>query len=761
MHHSRTAASFLAYLAMFATGTVLADDLREAYARAEALLPQNVPLHSSDLAMRPIWSESGDFFAYIRASEGRRDFFRVQVSSGQRGPLFDRGAVAGALAAACPDRVDPERLPLTLERLAGNGDSIARACGQLWRIPRDGSAIAIDAGNEDDAARSPDGQWDARVRGGNLFLKSRADGREIALTADGTPESFYARPVPDASVLRLNRPYFPDGPADVVWSRDSRRLATYRIDASGAGKLTLVQSVPPEGKRPRTLDYYYPLTGDERVPQARAMTFEVPSGRRVDLAHEPVPILYYGGLGLQWRDDNLRVLFETTDRGRKSVSVIEGSALDGRTRVALREQSGTFVALQWDKWQLVDGWNQYLWIAERDGRPQLQLVDATSGKLLRVLVDGAWSTLSVKHVDRKRGTVFFVGTGRDGPEPYLRRLYSVDRNGGPVRALTTEPVDHDVSLAPDGRHFIDNLSRADLPTRTVLRDARSGRVLRELATANIDGLERIGFSLPEPFEVLAADGETPIYGVIYRPARLDPARRYPVIDNIYTGPHYTMAPKSFERALTGRTANALAQLGFVVVLVDGRGTAGRSRAFIEPAYEHLGSVGLDDHEAAIRALARRYPYMDLSRVGVYGFSAGGFDAARALFHKPDFYKVGVAASGNHDHRSDKAWWNEIWMGFPLGPQYDRESNLTWAGKLQGKLMLAHGELDENVNPMATLQLVDALIDANKDFDLLIVPGAGHFLDESPYFLRRQWDFFVRNLLGAEPPGYAIAPFPPQ
>ncbi|MGE3665972.1 MAG: DPP IV N-terminal domain-containing protein [Steroidobacteraceae bacterium] len=602
--------------------------------------------------MRPIWSESGDFFAYMRASEGRREFYRLQISSGQRSPLFDRAEVARALAAACPDRVDPERLPLTLERLAGNGDSIARACGQLWRIPRDGSAIVIDAGNEDDAARSPDGQWDARVRGGNLFLKSRADGREIALTADGTPESFYARPVPDAAALRLNRPYFPDGPADVVWSSDSRRLATYRIDASGSGKLTLVQSTPPEGKRPRTLDYYYPLAGDERVPQARAMTFEVPSGRRVDLAHEPVPVLYYGGLGLQWRDDNLHVLFETTDRGRKSVSVIEGSALDGRTRVALRERSSTFVALQWDKWQLVDGWNQYLWIAERDDRPQLQLVDATSGKLARVLVDGAWSTLSVKHVDRKRGTVFFVGTGRDGPEPYLRRLYSVDRNGGPMRALTTEPVDHDVSLAPDGRHFIDNLSRADLPTRTVLRDARSGRVLRELATANI-----------------------------YRPARLDPARRYPVIDNIYTGPHYTMAPKSFERALTGRTANALAQLGFVVVLVDGRGTAGRSRAFIEPAYERLGSVGLDDHEAA-------------------------------MFHKPDFYKVGVAASGNHDHRSDKAWWNEIWMGFPIGPQYDRESNLTWAGKLQGKLMLAHGELDENVNPMATLQLVDALIDAN-------------------------------------------------
>lgn len=233
--------------------------------------------------------------------------------------------------------------------------------------------------------------------------------------------------------------------------------------------------------------------------------------------------------------------------------------------------------------------------------------------------------------------------------------------------------------------------------------------------------------------------------MIYRPARFDPSRKYPVIDNIYTGPHYVMAPKSFDAALRGRTANALAQLGFVVVLVDGRGTAGRSREFLDSAYRHLGSVGLDDHEAAIRYLAQGCPYLDTSRVGVYGFSAGGFDAARALFRKPEFYKVGVAASGNHDHRSDKASWNEMWMGYPLGEQYDRESYLSWARQLQGQLLLAHGELDENVNPMATMQLVGALIDANKDFDLLILPNQGHFLDDSAYFLRRQWDFFVRHL----------------
>lgn len=732
----------------------------EAYRRAESYLPQNIGRLALDLAVRPTWSADGRFFWYRQnLAEGWR-YLRIDVPDGKSVQLFDHERLAAELVRQTGRQLDARHLSFEQLRVAKDGSLIAGFAEKYWHIEAGGAVREIAPTHDDSSSVSPDGKWQAFVRGGNVFLRDTASNAERALTDDGSEQVFYARALPNPAVIRQGRELIADGPADVAWSPDSTRLATYRIDASGAGRLTLVQSKPADTYRPRSITYHYPLTGDATVPLATAHVFQVPSGRRVDLRTQAVPILYYYGLEFQWRTDSRHVLMEVSNRGWNELRLLEADADTGTSREVVSERSSSFIPNHRSKWQLVDEWSQYLWVAEKGGWPHLQLLDAASGKVQRQLTHGSWAVVSVPPVEAASKVIFVVGSGRESSrDPYLRHLYRVSRSGGELRLLTPEPVDHEVHLSPDGRWFVDNMSRADLPTRSVLRSARDGAIVHEISRANIEALTRTGFVMPEPFEALAADGKTPIHGVIYRPANFRSDAKLPMIDNIYTGPHYVMAPKSFDAALRGRTAGALAQTGFAVVLVDGRGTSGRSRAFLDAAYQRLGAVGLDDHEAGLRQLAQRYPYLDIDRVGIYGFSAGGFDAARALFHKPDFYKVGVAASGNHDHRSDKASWNEMWMGYPLAEQYDRESNLTWAKQLRGKLLLAHGELDENVNPMATLQLVGALIDANKDFDLLILPNRGHYLDESPYYLRRQWDFFVRNLLGAAPPaGYAITPF---
>lgn len=290
-----------------------------------------------------------------------------------------------------------------------------------------------------------------------------------------------------------------------------------------------------------------------------------------------------------------------------------------------------------------------------------------------------------------------------------------------------------------------------MPTQTVLRDTSTGRIVRDLQIANISRFLAAGYKLPEPFEALAADGKTKIYGAIFKPANFDPSQTYPVIENVYTGPHYVQTPKSFEAALAYRNILSMAQLGAIGVTIDGRGTWGRSRSFQQPAYKNLHNVGLDDHISGIKQLAKRYSWIDAEKVGIYGFSAGGYDVVRAMTRHPEFYKVGVSASGNHDNRLDKATWNEQWMGVELGPLYDENSNVTWAKKLTGKLFVAHGELDENVPMAATVRLVDALIASNKDFEFLVVPNADHFLDDSPYFQRRRFDFFTEELIGRQAP----------
>ena len=728
------------------------------YARAEAVLPQHIDELIFGLSVRPQWIEDGAEFWFERNTPQGRDYVRVNPVSGQTTPLFDHNTLVSQLASASGKPLTRKDLRLTGLKLDAKTGSLEFSHdGRKWRFdPAQGTVSPTAATNR--SSTSPDGRWTAEVRDGDIYIVSVADGSARRLTQDGA-NSPYATPLINLKDMAAQGTSRPETSPMVIWSPDSRKIATYRIDRSSARHLSLVQSSPKDGGPPRVLDYVYPLTGDTDIPTSEGLIFDIETGQRTAMQTPPRPVLYYGGPWYEWSADSKAVFERQPARGYGALTLNRIEADTGQVRKLTEDTSDTYVDFYGHFWTYDDKSDTHFWTADPDGYAHIYAINAQTGAR-RQLTSGNWRARTVAGTDNKAGRVLIVGSGREaGRDPYLRHLYSVPANGGQIRLLTPEAMDHDVSVSPDGRFFVDNMSTIDQPTRSVLRRSSDGRIIMELGRADISAYLAAGYRLPEPFQTVAADGVTPIYGAIFKPADFDPAKRYPVIEDIYTGPHYVMTPKSFEAAMTGRNANAVAQIGVIAITIDGRGTWGRSRAFQQVAYKNLHAVGLDDHIAGIRDIASRNPWMDTDRVGIYGFSAGGYDVVRAMTRRPDFYKVGVTASGNHDNRLDKATWNEQWMGTELGPLYDENSNITWAPKLEGRLLVAHGELDENVPPLASLRLADALIKANKDFEFMMVPNADHFLDSVPYYQRRRWDFFVRELLHQTPPeAYPMRPF---
>lgn len=712
------------------------------------------------LSVRPQWIGEGAEFWFERRTPEGRDYVLVDAASGRTQPLFDHDLLVQRLAAATGKALTRQDLRLRSLKMDDKTRRLEFTHdGRDWRFDPAAGVLEPRAETDTDkSVTSPDGRWRALVRDGDLYVVSTADGSERRMTQDGQAAP-YATPLINLNDMVAQGTSQPKvGPA-VEWSPDSRYIATYRIDRDHARRLSLVQSTPKDGGAPRVLDYLYTLTGDAESPTAEGLFFEVETGRRIPMAVPAEPVLYYGGPWYEWSADSRAVFERVPARGYGAMQLRRVEAATGEARTLTEDRSDTYVDFYGHFWSYDDKSDTHFWTADPTGYAHVYAIDARTGER-RQLTSGDWRARSVAGVDHAAGRVLVVGSGREaGRDPYLRSLYAVPARGGRPRLLTPEPLDHDVSASPDGRYFVDNMSTIDQPTRSVLRRASDGRIVMELGRADVSAYLAAGYRLPEPFQTVAADGVTPIYGALFKPADFDPAKRYPIIEDIYTGPHYVMTPKSFETAMIGRNANSIAQLGVVAVTIDGRGTWGRSRAFQQVAYKNLHGVGLEDHIAGIRAVAAERPWMDAERVGIYGFSAGGYDVVRAMTRHPEFYKVGVTASGNHDNRLDKAMWNEQWMGKDLGPLYDENSNITWAPRLEGRLFVAHGELDENVPPAASLRLVDALIKANKDFDFLMVPNADHFLDAVPYYQRRRWDFFVRELLHeTPPPAYLMKPF---
>ena len=679
----------------------------------------------------PHWLEGGSAFWYRNDARGTREFVFVDAELGLRRPVFDHARLAQMLSRETGQKYDAQHLPFTTLTFQEENRIIQFKVGaQPWRYDNlNGTLTKADAPQEKPQAKPEPPQnsvanTTVSVRANNIWVKTK-DGQEFAATTDGTDKLPYTQP---------------------QLSPDGRFVTLFRIHPGDRRTMTNVNSIPHNGNlRPTLRTYEYALPGD-KVDTYDVLVFDTQTRKLTPLEIETSDWDWLPNI--QWKPDNRHFTVDQTFRAQKRQRILEADAETGKVRTLIDEQSKTFVYPPVRYLNFLDKTDEILWTSERDSWNHLYLIDAKTATVKNQITRGNWVVRAIESVDTDKREIVFAASGREaGQDPYLLHSYRVKFDGTGLTSLTPANGNHTIRFSPNRKFYLDTYSRVDLPPINELRRTRDGWLICKLEAADISELQTKNWRLPEAFFAKGRDGKTDIWGVVYRPSYFDPKAKYPIIENIYAGPQGSFAPKSFA-ATNGM--QSLAELGFIVVQLDGMGTANRSKAFHDVAYQNLGDGGYPDRIAWMQALAQKYPYVDVSRVGIYGVSAGGYNAARALLAYPAFYKVGVAISGNHDHRTDKVWWNEAWMGYPVGKHYEAQSNVTQAYKLQGKLLLVHGELDDNVNPFAsTMQVADALIKANKDFDLLLVPGLGH--GANTYVVRRQWDYFVRNLQHIEPP----------
>jgi dipeptidyl aminopeptidase/acylaminoacyl peptidase len=564
-----------------------------------------------------------------------------------------------------------------------------------------------------------------------LFLRNRDEGAdsETQISLSGSESDGYRQ-------------------GDVYWSGDSKKIVALQTKRGQEHKVSFVESSPKNQIQPKLHGHNYLKPGD-KIPQAKPHLFDVESAKEVPVNDELFPNPWLNRPRIEWDPDSSQCFYVYNQRGHRVLRVVSIDATTGKTRAVVSEEPKTFVDYAYKQFlRFNHEADELIWMSERDGWNHLYLVDISNGKIKNQITKGDWVVRGVEDVDFDKRQVWFRASGIHANEdPYYMHYCRINFDGSGMTLLTHGDGTHSIKYSPNRKYLIDTYSRTDLPPVSQLCRVDDGKVLCELERGDWKCLISTGWKAPERFVSKARDGETDIYGIILRPTNFDPKKSYPIIEKIYAGPHGSFVPKSFNSYLS---AQAVAELGFVVVQLDGMGTSNRSKAFHDVCWKNLADSGFPDRILWIKAAAKKYPYMDTSRVGIYGGSAGGQSSTRAVLAHGDFYKVAVSDCGCHDNRMDKIWWNELWMSWPIEAHYKEQSNVTQAHRLTGKLFLTVGELDRNVDPASTMQMVNALIKANKDFDMLVVPGAGHGVGESAYGKRRRRDFFVRHLLGVEP-----------
>jgi len=575
---------------------------------------------------------------------------------------------------------------------------------------------------------SPDGKWSVAIREANLWLKDLDTGQERKLTNDGSSEKVYQ--------------------GRVWWSPDSNHFVVMRMSPGLKRKIHLIESAPRDSIHAKLLTMSYAKPGD-RIDQQRPVLFSMAENwhpRLIDNSDFPNP---YSTRDFAWKRDSQSFSFLHNERGHQRLSLVSVDADSAKAKLTIDERADTFICYSSKSYfRRLEDANELIWMSERTGWNHLYLLDGDTGAVKRPLTQGNWVVRKVLGLDPQARKMELEVSGLDaGQDPYYRHLIRVDLDTGEMVRLTEGDGDHTWEYSPDRKYLLDRFSRVDMPTVTVLRDAVTGKEKCTVERGDMSELVAAGWRPPERFVAKGRDGKTDIHGIIVRPTNFDSNKKYPVLEQIYAGPHSSFVPKSFG---LHTQLYSMAELGFIVVKMDGMGTSNRSKAFHDVCWKNLGDSGFPDRIEWIKAAAKERPEMNLQRVGIWGGSAGGQSAMRALLAHGDFYHAAVADCGCHDNRVDKIWWNEQWMGWPIGPHYEEQSNVTQAHRLQGDLMLIWGELDRNVDPASTMQVVDALVKANKDFVQLIVPGAGHGAAGHPYARRRQADFFVRTLWEREP-----------
>ncbi|HET7655649.1 MAG TPA: DPP IV N-terminal domain-containing protein [Luteimonas sp.] len=728
------------------------------YARAERFVGYNANPRVDHAVTRVTWLDDGHF--WYRDHDATGDHFRVvDAATGEAREAFDRERLAAALAKAAGKPVQADKLPVTDYRVAADGGFEITVGGQRYLCDPalDACAVAGRKGGQEPGVRSPDGKSEAFIRDWNLWVRDLASGAETQLTTDGVTDYGYA--TDNAGWTHSDR-------AILVWSPDSTKIATFQQDQRKTGTMTLVKTTVGH---PEVETWKYPLVGDQDITMIERVVIDVPEKRVVRLKmpadqHRSTQcddVSCFGGWeDVQWSADGETLAFASSSRDHKDVWLRIADPGTGAIREVLHEHVPTWFesGINAINWRWLSASNEILWWSQRNGWGNLYLYDAASGKLKHAVTEGEGNVTKVLRVDEDARTVWFEGVGRvAGVHPYYRQLFRVSLDGGAPELLTPEAADHVISLSPDGTYFVDAYSTATEPPVTLLRKAADGATVATVAKADISRLLAAGWVPPEPFTVTARDGRTTLYGMMFKPTDFDPSKRYPVVDYVYPGPQ-TGSVRGYGFSAARADHQALAELGFIVVAIDGMGSQPwRSKAFHDAYAGNVADNTLPDQVAGLKQLGERHPWIDLDRVGIWGHSGGGNATAGAMFHYPDFFKVGWAESGNHDNRNYEDDWAEKWQGLLVthedgSTNYDSQANWRYAKNLKGRLMLTHGTMDDNVPPSNTLLVVKALIEANKDFDLLMIPNARHgYGEQTPYVMRRRWDYFVRYLAGNTPP----------
>jgi dipeptidyl aminopeptidase/acylaminoacyl peptidase len=744
--------------------TALAQGTAADYDRADRISERTDGL-TLDVPDAPHWISPARFW-YRKSVQGGNAFMLVDATTAQKRPAFDHDRIATALNAVTHRNdtgvtlpfstitfVDDDRaIEVTVEKNTWRCTLAATAmCAKQpdaaprERGSRDGDPLQMTFGggyygNEGNRAGdgkprvAPDGKTEAYIRDFNVW--TRPAGSTVtgtALSLDGAPGNGYD--------LR-----------SIAWSPDSRKLAVYRVVPGFKREIHYVESSPVDQLQPKTQSRLYSKPGDT-LDANQPVLFDVASRKATIVANMLFPNAYTLS-GLAWRKDSRAVSFEYNQRGHQVFRVIEIDGSTGAARAIVSEEPTTFFTYSSKKYHLdVDDGREVIWMSERDGWNHLYLYDGATGKVKNQITKGSWVVRGVDRVDTSARQVWFRASGMDPKQdPYQIHYYRVNFDGSGLTALTTADGNHTVTYSPGQEYFVDTWSRIDAPPVSELRRTRDRSLVMALEKADPRPLFATGIHAPEPFVAKGRDGATDIYGIIVRPSNFDANKKYPVIEYIYAGPHDSFVPKTW--GIPGGM-QAQAELGFIVVQIDGMGTSNRSKAFHDVAWQNIGDAGFPDRILWHKAAAAKYAYYDITRVGIYGGSAGGQNSTGALLFHPEFYKVAVSFAGCHDNRMDKIWWNEQWMGWPIAEHYSRSSNVDNASRLQGKLLMLVGELDENVDPSSTFQVANALIKANKSFDLFVFPGGEHGVGRrgalAYYGNHKQWDYFVHHLLGVEPP----------
>ena len=577
---------------------------------------------------------------------------------------------------------------------------------------------------------SPDGKVEAYIEGYNVVVhevgKPYSEAKRI-LTQDGTIGCYYSN--------------------HILWSPDGKHIFVCKRIPVEKRYVYYVESSPADQLQPILHKQEYAKPGD-KLPQHLPVIIDLATGTRVEADAHAIENQYELEW-MQWTPDSREVTMEYNQRGHHLYQVLAMNAETGKLRTVVEERSDKFVnyARMWR--QFINDGKQLLWTSERDNWNHLYLYDVQKGKVIRQVTKGAWCLREVQRVDEKNGVVYFSASGvNKNEDPYLIHYYKIGLDGKNMVALTPEEGNHSAQYSYDYRYLLDTYSKVDQAPVTVLRDAQDGKLIKTLETADISVLKKHGWVAPEVFVAKGRDGKTDMWGIIQRPTNFDPSKKYPVIEYIYAGPGDAYTPKSFSSYNWSMTS--LAELGFIVVQLDAMGTAWRGKQFEEVCYKNLKDAGFPDRELWIKAAAKKYPYMDADKVGIFGASAGGQESTTAVLLHGDFYKAAYSSCGCHDNRMDKIWWNELWMSYPIDSSYVECSNVENAKKLERPLMLVVGEMDDNVDPSSTYQVVNALIKADKNFDLLVLPGVHHTMGEE-FGEHKRYDFFVKNLLGVDPP----------